>query len=208
MAGSREAAEVEADYLEAMGPELGSIYYSLYKEVVWIHARWLEYRKLFAERENVQLLNRHGSFVFRLIQDALWDETLLHITRLTDPPRTGRNENLSILRLPDLIEDEALRTEISELATMVLERSEFAREHRNKRLSHLDLSHAAAPSSEPLSGISREYVENALQALRNLMNRLEQVYRDTTVGFEYFLSINDANFLLNTLRSHESDDAL
>ena len=61
----RSEAQVKADYLAKMGPDLGELYFALYKELTWLHARWLEYRKLFAEPENIPLLNRNGSFIFR-----------------------------------------------------------------------------------------------------------------------------------------------
>jgi hypothetical protein len=39
---------------------------------------------------------------------ACGEATLLHIARLTDPPRTGGKDNLTINKLPNLIADATL----------------------------------------------------------------------------------------------------
>ncbi|EMW0566286.1 hypothetical protein AAD033_004697, partial [Vibrio parahaemolyticus] len=44
------------------------------------------------------------------------------------------------------------------------------RVHRNKRIAHADLAHATGSAEEPLPGISRQYVEDALKLLRDFMN--------------------------------------
>lgn len=204
MAGTKTAEQVEAEYIAAMGRELGCLYYAIYKEVVWIHARWQEYRRLFAEKGNVELLNRHGAFTFKLIQDALWEETVLHIARLTDRSRTAGRDNLSILRLPDMLSTGQLRDEVEALVEKVVAKAEFARDHRNKRLAHRDLRLATDPSAEPLSGISRAEIEEVLEALRELFNCFEHQYRDTTVVFDRFMSRNDANKILASLRASEA----
>jgi hypothetical protein len=180
------------------------LYYALYKEVVWIHARWLEYRKLFAEKENVDLLNRNGAFAFKLIQDALWEERILHIARLTDRPTTAKRDNLSILRLPDMLPPGDLRDRVQALMEKVVTNAEFARDHRNKRIAHRDLQLATDPSAEPLSGVSRAQIEEVLAAIRDLFTCLEHEYRDTTVVFDRFVSPNDANQILAALRVSEA----
>jgi hypothetical protein len=180
-------AELQNDYVSKMGADLGEIYYSLYKEVVWLHARWQQYRKLFAESDNVATLNQHGSFIFKLVQDGLWEDTLLHISRLTDPVESVGKENLTIQMLPGLVSEQALKADVQRLVDDAVNAAAFAREHRNKRLAHRDLQHAASPSAAPLSGISRQNVESMLDSIRKVMNRLENHFRNGTVAFEYFL---------------------
>lgn len=195
------ASEVEAEYLAKMGAVLGTYYYALYKEVTWVHARWQEFRRLFAEKESVELLNQTAAFLFKLIQEALWESTLLHIARLTDPAISQGNENLSIRGLASRINEKLLSDELELLVADALAKAQFAREHRNKRLAHRDLAHAVSPEATPLNGISRMHVEEMLEALRKVMNRLELHYRNGTVMFEHFISSNDAKSLLYALES-------
>lgn len=203
MGQHRTAKETEDAYLAQMGEKLGSVFYALYQEVSWIHARWLEYRKLFAEKETVDLLNRHGGFLFKVVQEALWEQTLLHIAKVTDPPRSAGKDNLSVQRLPGLIKNGTLSSEVQNLVDAAVEKARYAREHRNKRLAHQDLQHATEPSAVPLEGISRKHVEEMLETLREVMNRLDKAYRGSTVAYERFLSSNDAYSILATLRRTE-----
>ena len=86
--------DVEKAHLEAFGPNMGPLYHALEDEVTWLHAKWLEYRKLFAKsKESVDFLNETARFFFRVVQDVLWDDVLLHIARLTDPAKQNRFEN-------------------------------------------------------------------------------------------------------------------
>ncbi|MDX1251757.1 MAG: hypothetical protein IDH49_05830 [Gammaproteobacteria bacterium] len=204
MAGHTTAEEIEKEFASKMGGDLGRIFYALYKEVVWVHAKWQEYRKLFGtDSERIALLNRTASFFFNIVQDGIWEDVLLHISRLTDPPRSVGRDNLTIKLLPSLIQDNALRTEVEKLVAVCVERAEFAREHRNRRLAHRDLLHATEPPAAPFSGISRAHIEQMLLALRNLMNRLDGHFRDTTVAYERFITSNGAENLLSALQRAE-----
>jgi hypothetical protein len=51
MASDQPAEEVERAHLDAFGPWLGPVYHAVHNEVGWLHAKWLEYRKLCARSE-------------------------------------------------------------------------------------------------------------------------------------------------------------
>ena len=85
---------------------MGPLYHALESELTWFHAKWLEYRKLYAHSEKrIDFLNESAAFFFRIVQDTLLENILLHITRLTDPPRQGPFENLTLLQLPAAVND-------------------------------------------------------------------------------------------------------
>ena len=204
MGSSKTAEEVRAEYVEAMGLELGGCFYSLYHELVLVHAKWLEYRELYAHSsERLDLLNRTSGFFFKIVQDGLWDDVLLHIARLTDPVQTAGNENLTVQILPSLVADEEIQEEASTLIEHCIEKSAFAREHRNKRLAHRDLLLASDETAVPLSGVSRAHIEDMLASLRELMNKLDHHYRDTTVMYERFVAQTGARSLIGSLMSAE-----
>ena len=60
-----------------------------------------EFERLFGDAEHVELLNLVGGAFFADVQRILWDDQLLRLTRLTDPPRTAGKDNLTVKRLPD-----------------------------------------------------------------------------------------------------------
>jgi len=190
--------------IAAMGPDLGRVFYALYLEVVWLHAIWLEYCVIYGtSKEQLQIANRAAGFFFRIVQDELWDSVLLRIARLHDDIKTSRFENLTLKALPPLITDSETSCEIKRLVDISTCKAKFAREHRNKRIAHSDLSRATNPASVMLDGISRRQIEEMLEAIRKVMNAIDFCYRNLTVGYEFFDYLNGANRLLNILRRIE-----
>jgi hypothetical protein len=196
--------DTENQFTDTMGAQLGPVFFALYKEVVWLHAKWQEYRELFGHsEERVELLNRNAGFFFRIVEDSLWEDVLLHISRLTDPPRSAGKDNLSVQCLAPLVPDASLKARVEALASECVARAAFAREHRNKRLAHADLLYSLNREAFPLSGISRAHVEEILLSLRDLMNSLDNRYRDTTMAYEHFITSNGATTLVARLQRLE-----
>jgi hypothetical protein len=201
MATHRTAAEVEQEHLRAFGSELGPLYHALHNEVTWLYAKWLEYRKLFAKSDKrIDVLNDTAGFFFRVVQDTLWEDVLLGIARLTDPPKQGQFENLTLLRLPTAVSDSSLATRVRALANAAKGRSAFAREWRNKHIAHRDLSLAIDAKAEPLPGVSRQNVDDALASFAVVLNALQVHYLKSEVGFEHFVAHDDADALVYWLR--------
>ena len=201
---TRSADEVRAGYITSMGDELGASFYELYRKLVELHVLWQQYRQLFgSDPETVQLLNRTAGLFFKVVQDEIWDSVLLGVSRMTDPPATGRNKNLTIHSLPALVSDHVLSQKVQDLCAVAVTAAEFAREHRNKRIAHQDHNYLSNRSSNPLSGISRERVEAMLDALRAVMNRLDNHFRDSTVMYQDFVDDTGARLLVHKLRKLE-----
>jgi len=184
-----------------MGETLGPVYHALYEEVVWLNAKWLEYRKLYGQSEpRVDFLNSMARFFFRVVQDVLWDDILLHIARLTDPPKSVGKDNLMLLRLPAVIPDAALAADTQSMIDAAGARWSFAREWRNRRLAHRDLALALDAAATPLTGVSRKHVERALDSVSAILNRVHRHYVKGEVAFEHFISRDDADTLVYHLR--------
>src|SRR5690606_30228536 len=201
---TRSMDEVRSDYISAMGEELGASFYELYRKLVELHVLWQQYRQLFGDDPaTVHLLTRTSGLFFKIVQDELWDSVLLGVSRMTDPPTTGKKKNLTIQSLPPMISDTKLQGEVQELCDKALVAAEFAREHRNKRIAHQDHDYLSNRNSDPLSGISRTLVEEMLAALRAVMNRLDLHFRDSTVMYEDFVDESGARLLVHKLRKLE-----
>lgn len=83
------------DIDRAMGPSLGALFWPLSFEVTWIHAKWLEYRKLYgASQERIDVMNEVAGWFFWVVDTG--DDVLLHICRLTDPPEQGKGGSIEI----------------------------------------------------------------------------------------------------------------
>lgn len=173
------ADQVRLEAINAMGSPLGEIYHSLGDEVSWLHLKWNDFRELFADRETVDLLNSAAATFFHDLQRQTWEDVLLHLCRLTDPPKSSGKATLTVRRLPDLVSDPQLRLNLQSLADDAVQKTMFARDWRNRRLAHKELS-----LNQPLASASVEHVEDALAAIRVLMNRFEEPYLNKTVSYE------------------------
>jgi len=200
MAITMTADEVAASYKEVMGHELGGIFHELRNQTISLYWNWSEYVELFGSTsERVDILNKAAGSFFFIVQNALWRDTLLHVCRLTDAAKTTGKANLSIRCLPDLVDlEKAPRTK--ELVQMAVDRSGFARDWRNRRLSHYDLQVALGRAAEPLAPASREHVREAITALGELVNYLSLQYRGSTTIFDLPESGGSAKSLLYVLR--------
>lgn len=196
--------EIREGYISTMGDELGANFHELSRKLIELHVVWQQYRQLFGdEPETVHLLNRTSGLFFKIVQDELWDSVLLGISRMTDPPQTGKRKNLTVQSLPALIDDPALRSEIQALCDKALISAAFAREHRNKRIAHQDHDYLSKRSSNLLNGVSRASMEEMLAALRNVLNRLNNHFRDSTVMYENFVDESGARLLVHKLKKLE-----
>jgi AbiU2 len=101
-------------------------------------------------------------------------------TCVTDPPISAGKHTLTIRRLPDLVSDASLRLELTALVDDARSKTAFARDWRNRRLAHKELHR-----SQPLASASRKHIEDALAAIRLVINRLEQTYLNKTVSYEH-----------------------
>lgn len=191
-----------------MGEELGSIYDALWQEVARIHKKWAEYVALFGTNPaRIDLMNEAAPSFFRTVNDALWENMLLHISRLTDPPETlgkgGRltgKSNLSLGRLVTELAKNPNAPNIDEPVKQAIQRSAFARDWRNRRIAHKDFALALGLPATPLDHASRAAVAQALAAFSDVLNAVSGHYLDSTTMFELGNASPEASSVLYLLR--------
>ena len=175
--------EMKKSNIEKMGEPLGNQYSALWQEVVLLYVNWGEYVELFGTKaQRIELLNKAAPAFFRMIQDSLWETTVLHLARLTDPPTSMGNkdkQNLTIQNLPELIGDAKTKSEVAALVKVALNETEFCRDWRNRYIAHRDLNLALDEQpAVPLAEASRKQVNDALEAIARVMNAVEKYYLD------------------------------
>jgi hypothetical protein len=191
--------EILADYIKKMGSELGQIFHALSHELTWVHWRWSQYRILFGEKPSrIELLNECAPFFFRVVQDVLFEETLLGITRLIGPPQSVNKPNLTIQRFPSLCNGK-IRDEITKLVGEAKAAGAFAVDWRNRHLAHRDLDLALGKPAKILEDATREKVEASFSALRNVLKSIEHEYCDAVTAY-YSPTPWGAESLLHILR--------
>lgn len=171
MSSSKSVDEVRADHVKAMGPELGALFHRVSNELIWLCWRWYEYVELVGKSpERLEILNASSPFFFRVVQETLWYETLLGISRLPGPTTTAGKENLSVRRLMPLISSSELRSEVADLIGDIDAVTAFAMEWRNKYIAHRDFGVAMGKPATSLPAATRAEVEAAIGALADLLN--------------------------------------
>jgi len=200
MAEHHTAEEVEQQFLVAMGPQLGALFYRLWNECVWLHWRWSEYLILYGTKaESVELLNKAAPSFFRVVQDSLWETVLLHICRMTDPTESTRRPNLTLQALPPLVATE-IRPRVESLVQQALDRCTFARDWRNRRIAHRDLALALGQSALPLVSASRQSVRAALESIVSTLNAVDDHYRNANTAYDAVPPAGNAEALLYVLQ--------
>jgi hypothetical protein len=196
----KTADEAKQEHMEIMGEELGALYHALWNELAWLYSKWGEYVELFGTKPSrIELINKAAGHFFRVVQDALWEDSLLHIARLTDPPRSAGKENLTIRKLPDLITHEPTKRDVSELVEIAVEKADFCRDWRNRHIAHKDLGLAMKTGAEPLKPASRAKIKEVLGSISDVLNELSSHYMQSTTCFEGIGSSAGAVSLLYVL---------
>jgi hypothetical protein len=143
------------------------------KQVSSLNMRWNMYNYLFVDtEEKIHILQETAPHMFGVIQIALFNDIILYLTRLTDPKKNGKHENLVF---EQLLEDsdiqrktillEQLKIQINDLR----DKCQKCRTSRSKSIAHQDLTHTLTKSS-PYSGISLDDIKELLGMINKLMN--------------------------------------
>jgi hypothetical protein len=189
-----------------MNDDFRNVFKALQNEVVWLHARYLSYKKLYGKsEERIALLNSSASSFFYHLQFILLDDIELFICKLLDPAKYRSNLNLTLEQLLNLIDDgmEFKAELIKKLHAVQLEASEL-RHKRNKRLSHFDLEISITRKAEFFTKASRNKLECILSHIREFLNIVEYHYFGSNLLYEQFSSTGDAESLVNSLKRSEA----
>ncbi len=173
--------EVHVEYVRAMGSDLRQLCVELRDDVDWLRRKWSSFQELFGKgQERIDLLNRAASNFFYFLNQLFFEDAMLHLCRLSDPPktrlRTGDRDNLSVLALSALVSDPVLKASVGTKTGQVRKSCEFARKWRNQRLAHTDLINRRKGHALTLPPVNGSDIENALKSIGDLLTLIEEHY--------------------------------
>jgi len=178
----------------------------LSRELALLHSAWDEYQYLFASgTERVKMLYACARWFFGTTQRLLVREVLLGISRLTDAPASGKQENLTIAAL---LRDPALRGQRNAQARLkrrIATAKRIAapiRTHRHKAIAHLDHAVLVAKTADPLPRLPLATVTKALGALEAAYNEHGRSIYHTDSDFA-IKSMSSAHALVRILEESE-----
>jgi hypothetical protein len=173
-------------------------------ELFTIIAKWRTFIDLYGAESHVELLNQTAPLFFSIVQDTFVDDVILSIGRLLDPPKSMGKENLSIAHLIDQIAQaglDVLHAEALDLYSSIRADAVQLTTIRNKRLAHNDLAERQAGSVSLYMGVSRNFIEEKIQRLCDLMNKIHTSLSDTETYYASAGILTDGSpALLEVLR--------
>jgi len=205
MAEQRTDEQTKAQYVEAMGEELGSLFHALSNEVSLARERWTQFVILFGEKQSrIDLLNEAAGSFFGTLQELLLEHTLLAIARLIGPMKSAGHPQLALEALvnddaskgPVLISHAPLRQQTQTLLEGTRNLASFATDWRHRRIAHHDLHLSLGKSPKLLEPVTREQMKKALSALRGVLNHVESTYCHTVTADFTISPLDDAQALL------------
>ena len=145
--GFKSAEESLIDDQALLGEEYGVAFHHACQELWRVSYAWDRYEALFGTEGRVELLNRSGPSFWGILQNLLFDDVLLGLCRLTDPPKNRHQRNLGIRLLLEL-EPSKHKARLRQAIDRALKKTEFARKWRDKRIAHNDFEHMTNPAKK------------------------------------------------------------
>ena len=151
--------QMKQNYVSLMGVPLGEVFYELIQDAALLHLKWNEFLALFAASpEQIETFNRAAPGFFYLVQEACWDDLVLHIFRMTDDDRNV----LSILHLKRLIQP-GIRDPFNDKLTTLTAAAKLAHDLRNNHIGHRNRD--VALKVKPVPPSSRDDINRAIAAI-------------------------------------------
>lgn len=201
LSSTLSAAEVLQRNGIAMGEPLGALFTALSNELTWLFWQWHEFVQLYGTKPSrIEIMNRSAPFFFWMLQRMFWNDALLGLSRITGPESSRGQSNLTLQRLPRLIEDEKLRELVAEATGTLIQKVTFAVDWRNRHLAHRDLALALGHKGEPLKLATRDMMEDCLNRAAGILNMIELHYLTATRAYNMGPLDRGAEELLYVLR--------
>ena len=169
MSETKTAKEVHEEFRNLLGEEFGDAYYHTLNEWCDIWLTWKQFENLFGHGpERVDLMNKAGASFFHRVDRLFFEAVVLAVCRLSDPIKTGNKANLTVLLFQKFMDTDERRHQMEALLGSVAATTGFARDWRNRRISHNDFD-LKTGIAEPLEQATRDLVSGAIGALHEVL---------------------------------------
>jgi hypothetical protein len=172
-----------------------------------IHAYWSQYRLLFTTSdEQVSFLSKVASGFFAVVRDSLRDNIFIMIARLTDPPKTGSFQNMSLNLLVESLEGKIAAPEFSVIKDRVKGlniKCEGIREWRKKWFAHIDRDFALSNDPTLLRSVKRGEIDAIIREIDDVL-KLIAISLGLAVSHYEIDVFGDAQDLVTALKKSNS----
>lgn len=193
------ANEILSKYKSKLGDEFGLAYYHAHAEWCDLWLTWKQFRTLFCSGpERVELLNRCGSDFFYRVDKLFFESTILAICRLTDNEKVAGRPTLSVRAFLKFMSSDEQKEVMRALIQRVNESVAFARDWRNRRISHNDLA-LITGEALPLEVATIDLVSRSITSLYNVFSYISTEFMGTGISDDVIDALNNENVTLDRL---------
>ncbi|MCE9645351.1 MAG: hypothetical protein K8S20_05070 [Chloroflexi bacterium] len=189
-------AKNDFGYSEKIPENIRDVFMWLCQDVASLQHKWDFWLELFGKSENTDLLSELAPASFNIILETLQNDITMAICRLSDPPKSVGQENLSFATLAkNCIKVEGIESLVTEFQKIC----KPVRQRRNKKVGHRDLNSAIKPLEYPLQGVSKEQIDTIVKTAADILNFVLQNYENAEMSF-HTISPGDAKALMFWLK--------
>jgi hypothetical protein len=199
------ADEVRAKYIAEFGEKDVRIIEHIIEKVANMALRWRVFLYLYGgPQERVDTLYQASGLMAKMLQDLIWDDTLLRIRQMTDPETQGRNQNLSLHHLVRIAGKK--ETDLSSAYKILETACADAKVFASKKIAHLDLP--VVMGSQQFA-INRKQTTDAVNAIFCFVNEFKQKLFDRSIHLISHKAPDDeTQFLLRLYQGIEAEKVL
>jgi hypothetical protein len=185
-------------------PAIEPIYRKVWEEVVALHFKWTLYLDLYGSTEKIELINETAPGAFGLIEESLRADMVMTFNRLLDPPQMGVHENLTLQRLIDQVRPILDKQTADDLQFQFAEARRCCQgliQLRNKCIGHHDLRTSLKYHENPLPGIGKKVVIEALERIAGVIHVIETAFAEPITTFDAQIMDGTGEHLMMYLKS-------
>jgi hypothetical protein len=152
------------------------------EQYAWLRVVFDEYRILYEKGQpRCDLLDEVARNFFRNLNRILVEYVLLQISKLTDPPRSGEDDNLTVKYILKLVSAEDRKElGLDDLSVNIHSIRPYIREARNKLIAHLDTS--TVLSRKTVGEIPEGVLNSFWNSLKEFVDRVHKHYFGGILG--------------------------
>jgi hypothetical protein len=181
MAGE-DTKTIEEELRKSLGKEFGEVCYHVLNEWCDLYLTWNQFKNLFCRSpERVELLSKAGAGFFYNVDRHFFSSMMLALCRLSDRPSTAGRENLTVKLFPNCMDSNNRVARMTALLDQVEKSTAFARDWRNRRISHNDFN-LKLGKTEPLKTATVELVDGAIAAIHATLAYIHEEFMDTELA--------------------------
>ncbi len=142
----------------------------------WVHFKTnvMEFEVLFSDDENVKSLrNELLPDFFMDLNDFYWDNFMITISRLLDKYKQGKNLNLTLFTLVEILKEKKINSwnSIEEKILLLKEKYRDILNYRSKYLAHYDLDYS--------TGAKKFSASTHINKIHEFLKSMHEIINDT-----------------------------